>query len=318
MTPTSLIQRMALDLGVPVPVLRRLAKSAPHRYKAFEIPKRSGSGMRRIAQPAKEVKAVQRWLIANEFSLLPKHAAATAYAQGSSILENARRHMTGRFLLKLDFSDFFPSIKEADLREHFARHLPDRYNDAEVALICHYSLWYPPESRVLALCIGAPSSPILSNSVMYDFDVALSAYCLLNGVVYTRYADDLAFSTSRPDCLTKVPPIVHELLATARYPTLRLNERKTFFTSKKFRRSVTGLVISSQGQISLGRERKRLIRAMLHWFINGKLSSAESAKLRGLLAFAEGTEPDFVRRLEQHYSKASLDEIRRFLTPPKT
>jgi RNA-directed DNA polymerase len=313
----TLIQRMAFDLGVPGPVLRRLARSAPHRYKVYTIPKRSGSGIRVIAQPAKEVKAVQRWLVANEFSLLPRHDAATAYAEGSSILTNAQRHLAGRFLLKMDFAEFFPSIKEADLTAHIAKHLPDRYTEAELGLICRFSLWYPPGSHLLELCIGAPSSPILSNTVMHDFDVALSAYCALHGIVYTRYADDLAFSTSLPDCLARVPGIVRDVLTRAPYPTLRVNERKTVFTSKKFMRSVTGLVISSQGKLSLGRDRKRLIRAMLHWFVTGKLSTSESAKLKGLLAFAEGTEPDFVRRLERHYSKASLDELRRFQLPPE-
>jgi len=312
MTSQTLLQRITFDLGVPVPTLRRLARSAPHRYKVFTIAKRSGSGMRVIAQPAKEVKAVQRWLVEKEFLRLPKHAAATAYGAGCSILDNAQRHQNGRFLLKLDFQNFFPSIKEMDLRAHVAKHLPERYTEADITLICRFCLWYPPGSRDLELCIGAPSSPILSNSIMYDFDIAVSSYCTIAGIVYSRYADDLAFSTSRPDILTAVPRVIRELLINAPYPTLRLNEQKAVYTSKKFRRSVTGLVISSQGAVSLGRARKRIIRSMLHWFIMGKLASEECGKLRGLIAFSEDVEPDFVRRLEAHYSKATLDKVRQY------
>jgi RNA-directed DNA polymerase len=312
MTTLTIVQRMALDLGISVATLQRLARSAPHRYKVFEIPKRSGSGVRVIAQPAKEIKSLQRWLVKNEFSILRIHHAATAYEKGSSIRDNAARHVTNRFLLKLDFKEFFPSIKENDLRMHLMAEMPARYSESEISFICRLSMWIPRGDNGLELCIGAPSSPVLSNAIMYGFDESLSAYCVIAGIAYTRYADDLSFSSNRPDHLKSVLPYVRDVIHRASYPTLTINEKKTVYTSKKYRRTVTGLVLSSEGRVSLGRERKREIRAMMHRFVLQKLNLEECARLRGILAFVQDVEPSFLRSLEDHYSKGQVDQVRLF------
>jgi hypothetical protein len=267
--------------------------------------------MRVIAQPAKEVKAIQRWLVAAEFSRLRIHSAATAYGQGCSIRANAERHVRNRFLLKLDFANFFPSIKEQDLSACLISAMPSRYTEAEISLIGRLVMWKPPAAESLELCIGAPSSPIISNALMYHFDEAVNAYCLIAGITYTRYADDLAFSTNRPNHLERVLDIVRDLLRTLPYPRLSLNERKLISTSKKFRRTVTGLVLSSQGAVSLGRERKRQIRSMMHRFVTGKLSAEECVRLRGILSFANDVEPSFLKSLEEHYSATSVNSARR-------
>ena len=292
----------AVGLGMPIPTLRRLAKSAPHRYKVYQIAKRSGTGMRVISQPAKEVKAVQRWLIAHELAWMPLHPSATAYVSGASIRENARRHLRNRYLLKADFADFFPSIKETDLRAHIQKYAVDRYSPSEVEFLCRMLLWRPSANAPLQLCIGAPSSPLLSNSVMYGFDVLLSEQCEQLGVTYTRYADDVALSTNSPGVLESFTVLIRWKLVEIDYPRIRLNEKKTVFTSKRFRRSVTGLVLANQGHVSLGRERKRLISAMVHRFKLDSLSGEERRRLAGLLAFANDVEPLFIQRLASKYS----------------
>jgi RNA-directed DNA polymerase len=256
----TLVQETAIGLGLPAPTLRRLAKTAPHRYKVYSIPKRSGRGMRVIAQPAKEVKAVQRWLIANDLKWMPLHAAATAYVPGASIRANAQLHLHHRFLLKVDFADFFPSIKEADLRAHVERYAPNRYSPGEIEFLCRMLLWRSQPGIPLEVCIGAPSSPFLSNSVMYEFDVAVSTHCQQLGVCYSRYADDLALSTNVPNVLESLTEFLRAELTKLSYPKLRLNEPKTVFTSKKFRRSVTGLVLANQGYVSGATEKGLLAR----------------------------------------------------------
>jgi len=72
-----LLEKMSYDLLQNKEQLIHLIQSAPHRYKVYQIPKKSGAGMRTIAQPAKEVKILQYWVIENYFSLLPIHKAAT-------------------------------------------------------------------------------------------------------------------------------------------------------------------------------------------------------------------------------------------------
>jgi RNA-directed DNA polymerase len=306
----TLVRDTAIGLGLPAPTLRRLANTAPHRYKVYAIPKRSGRGMRVIAQPAKEVKAVQRWLIANDLKWMPLHPAATAYVPGASIRANARLHLHNRFLLKADFEDFFPSIKEADLRAHIERYVPNRYSLNEIEFLCRMLLWRAKPGSPLEVCIGAPSSPHLSNSVMYEFDLAVANHCQPLGVCYSRYADDVALSSNVPNVLEPLTDFLRTELRRLSYPKLKLNEPKTVFTSKKFRRSVTGLVLANQGYVSLGRERKRLLSAMVHRFSVGRLNGRERTRLAGFLAFAQDVEPMFLQRLEKRYSVEVVNQAR--------
>lgn len=97
------------SLGISDYLLNRLIQRAPHSYKVYTIAKRSG-GLRTIAQPAKETKFIQRWLIENVFSQLPVHECASAYKVGASIKKNADAHKSNSYVIKLDFKDFFPSI----------------------------------------------------------------------------------------------------------------------------------------------------------------------------------------------------------------
>ena len=111
----SLLKELGIAVLLPQDEMLRLIRSAPHRYKVFKIPKRKQGEFRTIAQPATEVKALQYWVMQHVLSQFDVHPAATAYQKGLSIADNARPHTRGRYLLKLDFSDFFPSIKAKDL-----------------------------------------------------------------------------------------------------------------------------------------------------------------------------------------------------------
>ena len=102
-----------------------LVRSAPHRYKTYPIPKRKAGEFRIIAQPAREVKALQYWVMHHVLSRFAVHPAATGYREGLNIADNALRHVKSRFLLKLDFKDFFPSIKAHDFRQYIEKRAPE-------------------------------------------------------------------------------------------------------------------------------------------------------------------------------------------------
>ena len=309
-----LIQRMSTALGVSIFTLAELCRTASYRYKVFTIPKRSGEP-RTIAQPARSIKKIQRWLVTDELHILPVHKAAVAYKTGSSIKENAQAHSGGAFLLKMDFTEFFPSIGDKALNAHLKKYGQGRWDEQEIAIIQNLVLWLPKRTKSRQLCIGGPSSPFISNTLMFDFDSTLAEFCETNGVVYTRYADDLAFSTSKPNVLVDVERKVAATLEELVYPQLRLNDHKTVRTSRAGLRRVTGLKITPEGQISVGRERKREIRAKMHHFVRGLLTQGESLTLKGLLAFCLDAEPEFVKRLKDKFGEAT---VRRLLSQPST
>lgn len=309
----TLLARTAAGTGFTIRDIQRIASNAPRRYKTFQIKKRNSDRTRTIAQPAKELKHIQRWLVTEELNDLPVHDAAYGYVEGRGIKHNAAVHVMNNFLLKMDFRDFFPSIVPQDLVEHLHQFAEARYNDEEVDLLSRLLFWTPPGERRLQLSIGAPSSPFLSNTMLYRFDLALQPYCSEIGVAYSRYADDMAFSTSTPNILDQVHGHVAQLAGEQEYPAgLAINQAKTVFTSKKHKRFVTGIVLSSENRISLGRLRKREIRAAVHKFSLGRMSAHDAMQLRGLVAFAMDIEPRYVAGLRRTYGDQVISDVLRY------
>lgn len=293
--------------------LNRIIATAPHRYKVFYIPKRQG-GLREIAQPAKELKALQNWLVDYLGELLPIHNCAAAYRKERGIKQNALQHAGKRFFLKMDLENFFPSIVKRDVKYHFEKYGSGHFSNEDIEDICKIVLWLPPDRIGQCLCIGAPSSPFISNTLLYDLDQEIDHFCLEHEVTYTRYADDLTFSTNRENTLHLIERFVHIALKKTDYLKLSVNEKKTVHTSKGRGITVTGVGITPDGKLSIGRDRKRLIRASIHHFLNQQLDFDEIEKLNGLLAFSQDIDPDFVRSMQVRYGADILEKIRTYLS----
>ncbi|MFN7881583.1 MAG: retron St85 family RNA-directed DNA polymerase, partial [bacterium] len=228
-----------------------------------------------------------------------------AYQPSTSILKNAQSHVQQRYLLKLDVKDFFPSIKPDDLLKHYERFIgPLDHFDRRV--LSQVLFRRNKEKKQLELSIGAPSSPLISNTVFFSIDEEIQKHCATIGVTYTRYADDLAFSTNHPHRLTKLPEMVASILRSAEYPRLKLNDEKTVHTSKKHRRTVTGLTLTPEKVISVGRDKKRLIKALVHRYLLKQLSAEQIANLQGQLAFIHSVEPEFLDRLNSKYGANNM------------
>lgn len=288
--------------------LLRLIARAPHTYKIYTIPKKSG-GTRTIAQPAKETKYIQYWLIDNVFKSLPVHECAAAYKADASIKNNASMHKSNSYISKFDFKDFFTSIKEEDLLRHFSKHISDIFSIDDIKIIARMSCIVGSVSNELYLSIGAPSSPILSNSVMYDFDLEIDTWCKAKNIIYSRYADDLAFSTNEKDVSSDIEPLIRDVIKALDYPKLRINDKKTIHLSKKHQRRITGVVINNDGNLSIGRSRKRMISALIHRFSTGQLSDEEVFNLQGLLGFSKDIEPEFIFRMRKKYGAELISTI---------
>lgn len=304
----SLLPSLLESLELNRAQLARLIARAPHAYKVYSIPKKSG-GTRTVAQPAQETKYVQYWLIENIFSKLPVHECATAYKAGASIKENAAKHKSNSYLSKFDFKDFFPSIKEKDLISHFAEYLPSSFSNDDLKILARLSCISDIVTHELHLSIGAPSSPILSNSIMFAFDKAMDEWCQPRGFVYTRYADDLTFSTNEKNRSADLEPAICNTISKLDYPTLKLNTKKTIHVSKKHQRRVTGVIVNNEGDLSIGRSRKRMISSLIHKFSLGQLSEEEKFQLQGLLSFSKDIEPDFIKRMSIKYGNELIREI---------
>lgn len=312
-----ILSEISSSLTLSVVELIQVAAKSPYTYKVYSIDKKTG-GVRTIAQPARETKFLQRELIERLFNELPVHEAATAYRDGASIKKNAWMHRNNRYLSKFDFKNFFESIKEGDLELHFKKHLGGQeFSNNFIRFISRVSCYYNPPQG-LTLSVGAPTSPLLSNSVMYEFDCLVFDWCKERGLTYTRYADDLTFSSNTKGLAFEIEGFIEEVLAKIEYPRLSLKGEKTLHVSTGGKRRVTGLIISNDGKVSLGRDRKRLISAMIHRYATGSLPDDDLPKLQGLLGFAEDVEPLFCSRMRAKYGIKVISEIFQYRKPKST
>lgn len=296
----SLIEELSERTNLPLDSIQKYAKTCPVRYKVYSIPKRNGKGMRVIAQPSAPVKALQRELVSILEDYMPIHESAMAYRDEISIFDNANKHKNNDYLLKMDFKDFFPSIDPGTVLGLIMSTCPVAEKSDIIYLLSILCRRQKGSDKFL-VSIGAPSSPFISNIYMYAFDNILNERLVEKGIVYTRYADDLTFSTKNRGALFEVPELVKKTLADSGYKTIRINNEKTVFSSKKHNRHVTGLVLTNDGGISLGRSKKREIRTLIFKYLHGELSKPEVDSLKGLVSHARYIEPEFWQRLKNKY-----------------
>ncbi|WP_423680461.1 retron St85 family RNA-directed DNA polymerase [Undibacterium sp. WLHG33] len=290
--------------------LLRFALTMPRRYKKYEILKRNGMEMRLIAQPSRESKFIQRMIVDELRNVLRVHKAATAYEKETGIRLNALRHLNSRYLLKMDFKNFFPSITP-ELFFAVAKSSGVEFEQVDKVFLEHALFFRSTRRARLRMSIGAPSSPFLSNFVMNTFDQAMMEFCVERKISYTRYADDLTFTTNDKNILFDLPKIVAALLTEHCFKKIRINSSKTVFSSKRFNRHVTGIVLTNNNELSIGRERKREIASLINSFRYGALQEDAAMRLKGLIAHAHHIEPNFIARMRQKYSDEVVNAILR-------
>lgn len=305
---TQLRSTLVAETGLSDKDLDSILRTAPRRYKVYYIAKRSG-GTREIAQPARELKMLQRVIVGSVLDSLPVHAAAKAYRSGISISDNAVAHAGSGPILKMDFENFFPSIRSTDWLAYCRAGNVMTAEDA--ALSAQLLFRRAKGERLLKLSIGAPSSPALSNVLLFEFDTIVAAEAAKRGIQYTRYADDMTFSGQRIGMLRDMLDIVAAATRTIRRPRLRINSTKTTFITASKRRTVTGVVLSNNGATGVGHDRKRLISAKVHRALNGRLPHDEMIKLAGELSFVNVVEPTFITRLADKYGSEIITTIKR-------
>lgn len=300
------------DLQVPETLINAAVGLARVRVKKFTVPKKAG-GHREIYHPSKKLKVVQYWIMRRVLSEMPVHDAAMAYREGTSILHNAESHLKNRFFLKMDLKDFFPSIRFQDFLPYLEqwhscktpRWILDDHSKEFINQVCFYK-----QDR---LAIGYPSSPQISNIVMHEFDsrvVGETASGKYGAVVYTRYADDMVFSTNEAGACREIYEVVGRVIKSIKSPRLKVNPNKTRFgSSTGGTASVTGLRICPDGHITINRKLKNHVRLMLSLFKKGQLSEDEVPSLAGHLAYCHHVAPQFYSGLAKKYFK-EIEQIR--------
>lgn len=303
---------IARELDIPAQLIDDAMRSARVLVKKFTIPKKSG-GTREIFHPSKKLKVIQYWLIHRVLNDIPIHEASMAYREGISIFHNAKLHAQNRFFLKIDLQNFFSSITFQDflpiLREWHKWSHPIWELDADTEEFINKACFYKNDR----LAVGYPSSPAISNIVMREFDASISSQISTGDygeVIYSRYADDLVFSTNKKGACKALQKTVEKTIQKSKSPKILINHSKTRFgSSSGGSASVTGLKICENGHITIHRKQKDHIRLMLSLFSKGILNENDERSLLGHLGYCHYVAPQFYTTLSQKFFK-EIQELR--------
>ena len=243
------------------------------KYKIFSVSKRSGSS-RTISAPVTPLKIIQQKLNQVLQVIYQPKAPVHGFVFNKSVVTNAAMHSKQRYVLNLDLQDFFPSINFGRVQGIFQA--PPYHCNSKIAAflaqICCFNNQLPQ---------GAPTSPVVSNMICSKMDSQLRQLAKKNRCVYTRYADDLTFSTFVPKLPVPIAiinsvgsvEIGSQLRQVIETNGFNINNEKMRLQIRNQRQEVTGLTVNKYPNVK--RQYVRQIRAMLHAWRKFGLQNAE-------------------------------------------
>lgn len=229
-----------------------------YRYQTFTIPKKSGE-MRIIHTPVRGLRAIQKCLNALFTTVFTPHKAAHGFVLHKSVVTNAQIHVHQNYVYNIDLKDFFLSIDQARIwacLKNAPFKLPEKIANLIAALCCEeieverlneQGIWQTLPKRVLPQ--GVSTSPLLSNVVCQRLDFKLSQLAKRFNLKYSRYADDITFSSMQHVYQAESAFIksLHEIIKEQHF---HINIHKVRLQIKEYhRQEVTGLVVNEKVNI---------------------------------------------------------------------
>lgn len=229
------------------------------RYHQFSIRKKSG-GERTLSSPNAPLKEIQRYLSIILSAVYEPKACVTGFTAQRSIVDNATPHVGKQFVFNVDLKDFFPSIQLHRIKAVLKLPPFKLVGEQEkLAFLIARLCCITTAENVGVLPQGAPTSPILSNIVCQKLDHRLSGLAKRYGAAYTRYADDITFSSDEPIFNNGFRKEMRRIIEDQHFT---INQAKVRLQGTGYRQEVTGLTVNEK--VNLPKRYVREIRAMLH------------------------------------------------------
>ena len=258
-------------------------------YLSYPIKKRSGK-YRWIDAPQEPLINFQRGILYNILYTFRTHKCCIGFTRNKSVTDGANAHLNSNVILTMDLRNFFNSIKLKRVYDVINRirirlnskgkHKISRNQAQRVAGLLCYKGQLPQ---------GAPTSPAMANLVAYPMDVEIEKYAKKHNLIYTRYADDLAFS--HKDKTYNIGAHIKPIEEIVRRHKLHINYKKTKVRRPHNRMSITGIVVNEK--LSVPRWKWRNFRAELHNLIkkNQVISLEHYQQLRGYAEWIKTLHP---------------------------
>lgn len=242
-------KHLSLLLGIDAGDLTRMVFAQDKFYSTLYIPKKSG-GTRELSIPSVELKYIQRWILDNILCHIRVSECAVGFCAGKSILDNAKKHLNQHCIINMDIKDFFPSIAFEKVFRVFSYYGYTKEVAFILAKLCTYQGKLPQ---------GSPASPCLSNIVCLKLDARLKALSETYESVYSRYADDLTFSSKKD--AKSIVKVVEQIIADEGFA---VNSKKTRIAYPHQRQEVTGLLVNGT-TIRVSKQYKRNLAKELYY-----------------------------------------------------
>jgi retron-type reverse transcriptase len=256
-------QHEALELGVKdqLPIsLRQLnyyknPNNTRGRFVSFTIPKKSGADRKITAPKAQSYKWILRCLNHLFVSIYTPSDYAMGFIKERSVVTNASVHVGKNYVFNIDLKDFFPSIEEARICARLqVAPFNFTYEVAStiaglVTMKVESSNKDPKGNIKYVLPQGSPVSPILTNIICDRLDRRLAGLAKRFRLSYTRYADDITFS-SMHNVYQEGGEFRTELKRIIEDQSFEINDDKTRLQKKGVRQEVTGITVNDKNNVS--------------------------------------------------------------------
>ena len=231
------------------------------RYHHFSIPKKSG-GQRHISAPSRGLSHILYYVNIMLKAIYQPSDYAMGFIEGRNVVDNASRHIGQNYIFNIDLENFFDSIEQPRVWKRFQ--LPPFNFNKEIASLLAGLCCIREEDKngfIYVLPQGAPTSPLITNAICDNLDRKLSGLARRFGLHYSRYADDITFS-SMHNVYKKDGEFLSELKRIIEEQRFRINSSKTRLQKHGQRQEVTGLTVSNRVNTSRGYVAE--IRNLLH------------------------------------------------------
>lgn len=285
----------SIILGISPKIIFSIRSRIKQNYRVFEIKKKNGKP-RKIESPRTYLKVIQWWILDNILSRVAISDHAFGFAKDRNPYKNAKCHLGMNHILNVDIEDFFPSIKKSTVEQVFIELGYPKDVSEQFADLCCFEDRLPQ---------GAPTSPALANLVCIRLDTVFAEFSARNNLNYSRYADDLTFSSINfisDKILIEIKSIITGF-------GFKLNKSKTRFSGRGNQMEVTGIIVNEILQPS--RTWRKRTRATLHQ-INKKsrFVRADLNYLHGIAAM-RGTFESSVQVQSLSQESMKIIELRR-------
>ena len=233
-------------------------------YVKFEIPKKT-LGVREIYSPHNSLKNILRTINIALQCIYKPNMVAHGFVKNKSIVTNAKNHISKNYVYNIDLEDFFPSIHQPRVWKRFQ--LPPfnlsggkRKIANLIANLTCYKVKEADTQKINFLPQGAPTSPFISNIICERLDRRLMGVAKKYKIRYTRYADDITFS-SNINVYKKDSEFLKEINQIIDKENFKINHKKTRLQKKGYRQEVTGIITNEK--VNVPRKYIKKLRAIL-------------------------------------------------------